>query len=198
VISEQRRGAVRSPSEATIVSTPVLLALLLLAIAVGFAVRMGKRRESAPGRNARSFQDMNIPPESRAAFIVCVFSMLGKLAEADKHVSPEEAAKIESYIDSHLRLDRETRALALRVFGEAAISPLELRDYAEKFRKTYPERYRLCDSIIEILVELSVADGVLSIREDELIRSAALVLGMTEPAYQGIKAKHVRVGQLAQ
>jgi len=141
---------------------------------------------------------MNIPVESRAAFIICVFSMLGKLAEADEHVSPAETAKVESYIDFQLRLDRETKALALKVFRDAASSPLELRDYAEKFRKTYPEGDRLCDSIVEILVELSVADGVLSIREDKLIGSAALLLGMTEPGYNGIKAKHVSVGQVSQ
>jgi DnaJ like chaperone protein len=179
-------------------SITILLALLFLAAAAGFAVRIARRGEAAPRETTRSSQAMNIPVESRSAFIVCVFSMLGKLAEADKHVSPEETAKVDSYIDSHLRLDREIRALALNVFRDAARSPLELRDYAEKFRKTYSESYRLCDSIIEILVELSVADGVLSIREDELIRSAALILGMTAPAYEGIKAKHVRVGQLLQ
>ena len=42
------------------------------------------------------------------------------------------------------------------------------------------------------------ADGVLSIREDKLIGSAALLLGMTEPGYNGIKAKHVSVGQVSQ
>jgi DnaJ like chaperone protein len=139
---------------------------------------------------------MNIPAEARAAFITCVFSMLGKLAEADTRVSSEETAKVEAYIDLHLRLDRKTKALALKVFRDAANSPLELSDYAEKFRQTYAESDRLCDSIIEILVELSVADGVVSSREDELMRSAARVFGMTALGYEGIKAKHVRVGQL--
>ena len=75
---------------------------------------------------------------------------------------------------------------------------LELRDYAEKFRKTYPERFRLFDSMIEILVEVSVADGVLSTREDKLIRSAALLLGLTEPGYEGIRANYVRAEHLPQ
>ena len=179
-------------------STTFLFVLFLAAVGVWFVVRGGERGERRPREKTRDSQEMNIPDESRAAFITCVFSMLGKLAEADEHVSPEEAAKVESYIDSHLRLDRETKALALKVFRDAATSPLDLRDYAQKFRQTYAQSDRLCDSIVEMLVQLSVADGIVSAREDELMRSAALALGMTEPGYEGIKAKHVRVGQLPQ
>ncbi len=173
-------------------STTVLLTLLVVAAIGVFAFRRAKRGTAESAERSDDSRAMNIPADSRSAFIVCVFSMLGKLASADGHVSPEEAAKVEDYMDFHLKLDRKTRSLALRVFRESVNSPLELRDYAEKFRQTHRERYRMFDAMIEILVELSAADGVLSSREDELIGSAALVLGLTEPAYEGIKAKHVR------
>lgn len=178
-------------------STAVLLAVLVVAAIGVLAFRGTKRVAAGADERAGASRAMNIPAESRSAFIVCVFSMLGKLSSADGRVSPEEAAKVEDYIDSHLKLDRKTKALALRVFRESVSSPLELRDYAEKFRQTHRERYRMLDSMIEILVEVSAADGVLSRREDDLIRSAALLLGLSEPAYEGIKAKHVRAEQLA-
>jgi len=173
-------------------STTVLLAVLAVAALGALAFRRAKRNPAEAVERSDDSREMNIPAESRSAFLVCVFSMLGKLASADGEVSPEETAKVEEYMGSRLNLDRETRALALRVFRESVTSPLELRDYAEKFRDTHRERYRMFDAMIEILVELSVADGVLSSREDALIRSAALVLGLTGPAYEGIKAKRVR------
>ncbi len=173
-------------------STTVLLAVLAVAAIGALAVRRGKRGSAAAAERSDDSRAMNLPEDSRSAFLVCVFSMLGKLASADGQISPEETAKVEEYMDSDLKLDQRTRSLALKVFRESVSSPLDLRDYAERFRQTHRERYRMFDAMIEILVELSAADGVLSSREDALIRSAALVLGLTVPAYEGIKAKHVR------
>ena len=135
---------------------------------------------------------MTIPPDSPTAFFVCTFSMLGKLAAADGTISKEEVRKVEEYIETTLKLDKKRKKLALGIFQEAAGSPMEMQDYAIQFHKSFPDRVQLLDRMIEILVEVSVADGVLSMREDKLIRSAALLLELTEPHYERIKAKYVR------
>jgi DnaJ like chaperone protein len=130
---------------------------------------------------------MNIPSDSQAAFLVCTFSMLGKLAEADGNVSKDEVEKVREYIRNKLNLNTKAEQLALKVFRDASCSPLELRDYAEQFNKSYKHRVKLHDQMIEILVELSLSDGRLSPNEDRLIRSAALLLGLTEAGYERIK-----------
>lgn len=132
---------------------------------------------------------MNLPADAQSAFLVCTFSMLGKLAEADGQVSKDEEEKVKQYAEERLLLDTKTKALALKVFKDAVSSPLQLRDYAEKFRSTYPDRVQLLDRMVEILVEVSAADGVLAPREEELARSAALLLGLTEAGYERIKKK---------
>lgn len=134
---------------------------------------------------------MTIPSDSPTAFFVCTFSMLGKLAAADGVVSPEEVRKVEEYINKTLKLDKKKKKLALGIFRDSFDSPLSMRDYAIQFHKSYPDRVQLLDRMIEILVELSVSDGRLSPREDEMIRSAALLLDLSEPHYERIKSKFV-------
>jgi len=144
-------------------------------------------------RSARppKLRNVGIPADTETAFLVCTFSMLGKLAQTDGRVSEEETARVEKYIDESLKLDKKRRALALKVFREGASSPLELRDYAEKFASTYPDRVQLCDRMIGILVDLAGADGLLSPAEDEEIGSAAILLGLSQAGYKRIKEKHL-------
>lgn len=133
---------------------------------------------------------MNLPPESRAAFIVCAFSMLGKIAAADGVVSVSEIRRVEEYIDRELKLEPKLKAMALKTFRDAADSPLEIRDYAERFQRAYPDRVHHLDRMVQILFEVSVADGRFTQEEDELIRSAAILLGLSDPAYQRLKKQY--------
>ncbi len=132
---------------------------------------------------------MNLPTESPAAFITYTFSMLGKIAAADGKVSSEEIRRVEKYIQEELKLDAKLRTLALDVFADAFDSPLELRDYAEKFQQTYPNSVQLADRVIELLLCISTADGAISEEEDRLLRSAALLLGLSPPGYARLKEK---------
>ena len=66
-----------------------------------------------------------------------------------------------------------------------------MQDYAIRFHRSFPDRVQLLDRMIEILLEVSVADGVLSLEEDKMIRSAALLLELSEPGYERLKAKYV-------
>ena len=134
---------------------------------------------------------MTIPADSPSAFYFCTFGMLGKLASADGKVSRDERRKVEDYMVNTLQLGRKQKKLAMDIFNEALESPLRLQDYAIQFHKSFPDRVQLHDRMIEILVEVSVADGVLSLEEDKMIRSAALLLELSEPHYERVKAKFV-------
>ena len=138
---------------------------------------------------------MSVPPDSPTAFFVCVFGMLAKLAEADGHVSELENKTVKRYLKENLRLGFRKRRIAMKAYAEGLQSPLELRDYAVRFQEAYPDRVVLKDQIITILLELSVADGVLSPQEDKLIRSAALLLDLSEAAYERMRAKYVTAEQ---
>lgn len=132
---------------------------------------------------------MNLPADSPAAFITYTFSMLGKIAAADGKVSYEEKLRVERYIDEDLKLDAKLKTLALHVFSDAFDSPLELRDYALKFNDTFQNRVQLADQVVELLLCLSAADGLITPEEDQLVRSAALLIGLTIPGYERLKEK---------
>ena len=141
---------------------------------------------------------MRIPPEAEATFITCTFGMLGLIAAADGSVSRIEAQFIEQFIKRNLEFDKKRTALALEIFKSAKDSPLEMQDYARKFTKELGDRIPLRDKVVEVLLAISIVDGMLSDEEDELIRSAALLLDLSEPAYHGLKRKFVRPEQQIQ
>ena len=114
--------------------------------------------------------------------------MLGKLAGIDSEVSAAETKEVEAYCEKELRLDRKTKSLALKVYRDAFDSPTDLSDYAEKFFQTYPDSVQLHDNMIKILLEVSASDGRIDPREERIIRSAALLLGLTEAGFERIKA----------
>jgi DnaJ like chaperone protein len=132
---------------------------------------------------------MNLPNQSPSAFIVCAFSMLGKIAAADGRVCAKEVERVERSIDEELKLDAPTKEIALEVFEEAFESPLELRDYAERFAQAFPDRVQLADKMMRILLAMSAADDELSPEEDKILRSAALLLGLSLPAYDRLKGE---------
>ena len=132
---------------------------------------------------------MNLPTESPAAFITYTFSMLGKVAAADGQVSADELMRVEKYIDEELKLEPKLKALALQVFADAFDSPLELRDYAVKFNDIFQYHIQLADRVVEILLCVSAADGEISFEEEKLLRSAALLLGLSLPGYERLRQK---------
>ncbi len=163
--------------------------LLPIAILIIFAAlhflrkRPGEREEYAP---------MKIPGDSHQAFIVCTFSMLAKLSLADGAVTAEEKKVMQSYIRDELGLNRKYQRLALRVFEEAKNSPLDVRDYAQAFQKAYPDRIQLHERVMRTLLALSVSDGIFSDEEARQLRSVALLLGFSEPAFEGIMFEYVK------
>jgi len=130
---------------------------------------------------------MKLPSDSPSSFIACVFSLLGKIAAADGRVTKDEVSKVERYIDNELKLEPKLRMLALEVFREAFDSPLEIRDYVEKFSNVFRDKVQLPEQIVELLLCVSMADGEINEAEAQMVRSAALLIGLSPPAFERIK-----------
>ena len=132
---------------------------------------------------------MKLPSESPATFITLTFSLLGKIAASDGKVSADEIHRVERYVDKELQLEPKLKALAMQVFADAFDSPLEVRDYAEKFSSTFRDKVQMADQVVELLLCLSAADGAITTEEDQLVRSAALLLGLSTVGYNRLKEK---------
>ncbi|MCB0353201.1 MAG: TerB family tellurite resistance protein [Bdellovibrionales bacterium] len=134
--------------------------------------------------------------QGEVALITCTFSLLGKLAAEERDVSDEVLEHLKRFIREEFDFDELQQALALKTFQLASESLLEFRDYALEFRRTYPDRVDLSEQVVRRLLQYASYDGFLSDRENGLVRSAALLLGLTEPAYELLVREVVPPGKI--
>jgi uncharacterized tellurite resistance protein B-like protein len=171
--------------------------VILFAIASAVLISRGiqyhrKRSGKVPVNPDRAlYYAMQLPSESRATFLLCTFSLLAKVAKADDGVGDAEVSRMERYIQEKLKLTDKYRAVALTIFHEGVESPLDYREYVEIFRKTFPDRIQLFATLVDTLLEIATADGKLDIREEELIRSIALLLDCSEPYFEKRKQEYL-------
>lgn len=143
-------------------------------------------------RNMRLEYSGRIRPVERAqlTFFVATFSMLSKLSEADGYVSPEEMKVIDAFMRDDLGIDSESKEAAVRIFSTARSSPQSFEDFALQFYSEFHERPQLLLMLIDILVRVAVADGSLSPRKEQMIRSAVSIFAIPEAQFAAILARH--------
>jgi DnaJ-domain-containing protein 1 len=91
---------------------------------------------------------------------------------------------MEAYIQGKLKLTEQYRAVALTIFHEGLESPLDYREYIEIFRTTFKDRVQLFVTLLDTLLEIGTANGTLDRREEEMIRSIALLLDCSEAYFE--------------
>lgn len=171
--------------------------IFVAALALYFVFRMKNRTRSKTAstdqvRSGTSLKlAMKLPKERQAEFLLCTFSLLGKVATADGELEPVETQRVEQYIQDRLQLTPKYRSVAQSVFSDACKSEVSYREYVEKFRKSFPERDQLSSALIDVLLEVSTADGELSSGEDEMLRSISLLLDFSEEHYELKKGRYL-------
>ncbi len=182
-----------------------LLLVVILVISVG--VWLKKRGEDeldikddySDGENlssdfnqVREVKDVNLPSDLDTAFLFCTFSMLGKLATySSKTFSKEEATKVRNYVLKTKNLNRKSKSLAIKVFKQAMLSPLDVEDYVTSFKETFPDSFHLHDKMVHTLLEAFTFNGSLSPKEDTILKDVALELGVSEPVYKQIRSNYI-------
>ena len=145
-----------------------------------FAARSG-------GSTAR--RPSNLPVDAESQYLLCTFSLAAKVIAADGEITKEEMESLEQFIKEELSLSNKEQSLAWRIFQNALEDELEMRDYAQAFRKYFPDRVQLTDRVVATLLEIASSDGYVHSEEEKRIRTAALLLDIPEPAYERLKAE---------
>lgn len=130
--------------------------------------------------------------EAQMAFFVSTFSMLAKLAHADGRISPEEIRTVEDFMAHELNLSPESKRFAVEIFETAINSPIAFQDFAAQFYQQFQNQPQLLDLMIDVLLRLSVADGDLSKREEELITTAARIFHFSEQKYKELRSRYAQ------
>jgi DnaJ like chaperone protein len=125
------------------------------------------RSASSPERNA----------EIERAFFTTVFTVMGHLAKADGRVSEAEVAGAEQMMTA-LGLTPEHRREAIDLFKRGAAADFQLEPQISEFLQRCATRAELKNLLLEYLLSIALADGVLHEAERDILQRIAAYLGI--------------------
>ena len=122
--------------------------------------------------------------------VTAVAGLLAKLAYADGHYSVQEEASIQRELGrvhglSQAGVDAICGLLADQISHVALLGD---HDWTRDIRDLAERQLRL--EVLEVLVEMAVADEVLKHEEQVQLRRIAKALSLTQDDYNAIQAKH--------
>ena len=132
----------------------------------------GYQYRQAPGQQGSGF---NLG-QAQMTFFVATFSMLGKMANADGHVSDTERRTVQFFMSQDLHLSAPDQDFAMRIFDTAAVSTESFEKFAEQFYQSFYGDPQMIEMMMDILVRVAMADGVLSDQENQFIAKAAMCM----------------------
>lgn len=139
------------------------------------------------GEGARS-KVADAKQQAQAAFFVTTFSMLAKLAKADGQVSRDEIAMVSRFMRDELGLSSEDQKFAQEIFNAAKDSDDSFEDYARQFAQIFGADPRMRAIMLDLLTRLAAADGHVHQNEEEMLRSAAHIFGLSGHSFDDMVA----------
>ena len=128
--------------------------------------------------------------ERQAAYFLALFSILGKIAKADGHITREEGEMVVSFLD-RMHVTGDQRQFAIRVFNEAKNSQYGAADFARQFAQMTMGQSDLRASMVDMLFQIALADKELHPAEEQMIDEVASILGITGAAFASIRNRYV-------
>lgn len=120
-------------------------------------------------------------------FFETTFSVMGHLAKADGRISEQEIAQAEALI-ARVGLNSEHRQQAIGYFKRGAQADFELEPVIAKFVNEGGRGHRLPVLLLEFLVSMALADGVVHPAEQEVLNRTASALGINARQFQQLLA----------
>ena len=126
----------------------------------------------------------NVSSRERAqlAFFTATFGVMGQVAKADGHVSPDEI-RLASRVMDELGLDPEQRRAARAIFNEGKSSRFPLDEVLDQLRSECGRATNLLRMFLEIQLQGAWADGGIHSEERRLLLHVAARLGFSRTVY---------------
>jgi len=128
--------------------------------------------------------------EATRRIVTAVAGLLAKVAYADGQYSAEEEANIQKELSRVHGLSREGIAAICGLLADqiSQVALLGDHDWTRDLRELADRDLRL--EVLEVLVEMAVADQVLKLEEQTQLRRIAKALSLTQDEYNALQAKH--------
>jgi DnaJ like chaperone protein len=134
---------------------------------------------------------------SQLAFFVGTFSMLAKLVTSDGDVSETEIRAIESFAVHDLKLSSKNREVAYKIFHTALNSPASFEDFAGQFVEHFRHQPQMLETMIDILIRVSVSDGRMTVAEEALIFNAVRIFNLPDDRFELLKSRYLQTSDRA-
>jgi uncharacterized tellurite resistance protein B-like protein len=128
--------------------------------------------------------------DESAMVVVALAGLLGAVAYADRDYSENEEAHVRGELArvhgmTHAAADAVCTALRRHI---VQVSTVEVPRYCRVLRELGDRELRA--EVLEVLVDLAAADGVITTAETNLLRQVTTALGLSQNDYNDAQAKH--------
>ncbi len=129
--------------------------------------------------------------QAQAAYFVCLFSILSKMAKADGVVTKEEINVVDQFI-STLRLPEAEKQFARNIFTEAKKSPYKIDDFAAQLYQMNHGQPTVLVSFMDLLFKLASADGKMHEAEEAALYRLKQIFRISDAQFDNIRSVHFR------
>ncbi|MCF8009136.1 MAG: co-chaperone DjlA [Halanaerobiales bacterium] len=143
-----------------------------------------------------SRQKLNQQERLNMVFFTTTFSMLAKFAQADGNVSRSEIDVVDSFVKNDLRLESNTRQLAINIFDQAKKSNSSFEDFARQFYTHFRNEKTLLISMIDLLIKVAIADSNFDQKERKYLKKAKKIFSISDSEYESILARYNQTDSL--
>ena len=160
----------------------------LLGMLVGGPIGLGIGLFVGPMLDKGAAQVQNVRPQQaqvQKALFDTVFSIMGHLAKADGRVSEDEIAQARAVMD-RMQLNEEQRREAIALFNRGKEADFPLEATVADFANTVKHRKQLILVLLEILLQVALADGQIDQAEEAILVRVAEGLGVPCAQFQQI------------
>ncbi len=114
----------------------------------------------------------------QAAFFTTTFSVMGHVAKADGHISPQEIANAKN-IMAQMQLSAQQQKAAIQFFDQGKAADFPLEDVLRQFKKECHGRRNLIQMFVEIQIATALADGQVDASEKHVLFTIGEILGFS-------------------
>ena len=116
-------------------------------------------------------------------FAIALIILTAKLAKADGQVSKEELIAVKN----KLKIPEHEIDQVGKIFNKAKEDSLGYEPYAQQIAQIYRNNLAVLDEVINILFYIAEADGKVSDSEIAMIKNIAIIFGISQSQFEGIR-----------
>jgi len=121
--------------------------------------------------------------QRKAVFLETAFVLMGKLAKADGHISKDEIAHVEQFIQK-MGMTPEHRSLAIKQFKLGSATDFDIDTTLNEFMESCGHTSNLKQVLLMYLIVMALADGSLDNAERSLLERIASRLGYSQSQFR--------------